>query len=125
MVLLYGSFTLAKFVSETVSDSDIKQYLPWPPWATRQEIETILSVSRLPRWPRQVNCDCRCCQRYCVTFTNVNMALFVFVSTPSMETMKYIVYKPNYQDYPVATIINKCLLHSGVSIVVEHLITDQ
>jgi hypothetical protein len=41
-----GSFTLAKFVSETVSDSDMKQYLPWPPWAMRQEIETILSVSR-------------------------------------------------------------------------------
>jgi hypothetical protein len=29
-----GSFTLAKFVSETVSDSDMKQYLPWPPWMT-------------------------------------------------------------------------------------------
>jgi hypothetical protein len=28
-----GSFTLAKFVSETISDSDMKQYLPWSPWA--------------------------------------------------------------------------------------------
>ncbi len=82
MVLLYESFTLAKFVSETVSDSDMKQYLPWPPWATRQEIETILSVSHLPRWLRQVNSDCRCRQRYHVTFANVNTALFVFVSTP-------------------------------------------
>jgi hypothetical protein len=36
------------------SDSDMKQHLPWPPWATRQEIETILSVSCRPRWPRQV-----------------------------------------------------------------------
>jgi len=43
-----GSFTLANFVSKTVSDSDsysdMKQYLPWPPWATRQKIETILLV---------------------------------------------------------------------------------
>jgi hypothetical protein len=36
------------------SDSDMKQHLPWPPWATRQEIETILSVSCRPKWPRQV-----------------------------------------------------------------------
>jgi hypothetical protein len=48
-----GSFTLVKFVSKTISDSVMKQYLPWPPWAMRQEIETILSVSRNPRWPRQ------------------------------------------------------------------------
>jgi hypothetical protein len=32
----------------------VRQYLPWPPWAVQQEIETILSVSRHPRWPRQV-----------------------------------------------------------------------
>ena len=51
-----GSFTLAKFFTETVSDSDMKQYLPWPPWATQQKIETILSVSCRPRWPRQVLC---------------------------------------------------------------------
>jgi hypothetical protein len=49
---------MAKFVSETVSDSesdsDMKQYLPWPPWVTRQKIETILSVSCRPRWSMQV-----------------------------------------------------------------------
>jgi hypothetical protein len=28
-------------------------FLPWPPWATRQEIEIILSVLHHPRWPRQ------------------------------------------------------------------------
>ncbi len=39
----YGSFTLATFVSETVGNSK-----------TQQEIETILSVSRHPGWPRQV-----------------------------------------------------------------------
>jgi hypothetical protein len=39
----YGSFTMATFVSKTVSDID-----------THQEIESILSVSRRPRWPRQV-----------------------------------------------------------------------
>ncbi len=31
----YGLFTLVKFVSGTVSDSDMKQYLPWPPWVTQ------------------------------------------------------------------------------------------
>ncbi len=30
----------------------MKQCLHWPPWATRQEIETILSGSHHPRWPR-------------------------------------------------------------------------
>jgi hypothetical protein len=59
----YGSFTLEKFVSKNVSDSDMKQYLPWPPWVTRQEIETILSVLRHTRRPMQVNSDC-CCQRH-------------------------------------------------------------
>jgi len=54
---------LATFVSETVSDNDMRdtrqspwvarQYLPWPPWAAQQETETILSVSHHPRWPRQ------------------------------------------------------------------------
>jgi hypothetical protein len=68
------SFTLAKFVSETVSDSNMKQYLPWPPWVTWQEIETILSVSHCPRWPIQVNSDCRCHRHYRVTFTYVNTA---------------------------------------------------
>jgi len=29
-------------------------YLPWPTWAAWQKIETILSVSHRPRWPRQV-----------------------------------------------------------------------
>ncbi len=28
--------------SETVGDSNMQQYLPWPPWAARQEIEIIL-----------------------------------------------------------------------------------
>ena len=28
--------------SETVGGSDTQQYLPWPPWAARQEIEMIL-----------------------------------------------------------------------------------
>jgi hypothetical protein len=37
----YGLFTLAKFVSETVSDSDMKQYLPWPPWAMQRRIISI------------------------------------------------------------------------------------
>jgi hypothetical protein len=33
----YGSFTLAKFVSETVSDRDMKKLLPLPPWVTRDK----------------------------------------------------------------------------------------
>ncbi len=36
------------------SNSNTEQYLPWPPWSERREIETILSVSCRPRWPRQV-----------------------------------------------------------------------
>jgi hypothetical protein len=63
--------------SETVGNSDMRQsllYLPWPPWAMRQEIETIPSVSCHPRWPRQVDSDCRCHRHYRVTFANVNMA---------------------------------------------------
>ncbi len=49
--------------SETIGDSDMRQsllYLPWPPWAMQQEIETILYVLHFPRFPRQVNSDCRC-----------------------------------------------------------------
>ncbi len=70
----HGSFTLAKIVSETLSDSDMKQYLPWPPWVMRQEIETILSVLCHPRWPMQVNSDCRCHWHYCINLANVNTA---------------------------------------------------
>jgi hypothetical protein len=32
----------------------MKQHLPWPPWVMQQDIETILSLSRCPRWPRKV-----------------------------------------------------------------------
>jgi hypothetical protein len=49
-----GLFTLAKFVSETIGNSHMKLYLPWPPWLMQQEIETILSVLRLPMRPRQI-----------------------------------------------------------------------
>ncbi len=47
---------LQSLQSETVSDSGTLQsllYLPWPPWAMQQEIETILSVLHHPRWPSQ------------------------------------------------------------------------
>ena len=50
-------FTLAKFVSKTISDSDMRQsllYLPWLPWVVRHKIELILPVLCRPRWPRQV-----------------------------------------------------------------------
>ncbi len=64
-------FTLTR---ETVSDSSMKQYLPWPSWVMQQEIETILSVLCHPRWPRQVNSHCHCHWHYCITFANVNTA---------------------------------------------------
>jgi len=83
-----GSFTLPKFVSETISNSDMKQYLPWPPWLTQQEIETILSVSRCPRWPMQVNSECCCHLCYPLTFANVNMAL-----NPLILLAKWICYQ--------------------------------
>ncbi len=75
--------------SETVGDSNTRQsllYLPWPPWVMRQEIETILSVSCHPRWPRQINSDCPCRRHYWVPFANVNTALGGFISC--MFTLK-------------------------------------
>jgi hypothetical protein len=75
-LLIYGSFTLAKFVSKAVSESDTKQYLPWLPWEAQQEIETILSMSCRPRWQRQV--------LFCVAGTGV------ITHTLPMETQLYI-----------------------------------
>jgi len=54
MILSIGLFTLGKFVSETIGNSDMTQFLDWPPWAMPQEIETISSVSRNQRRPKQV-----------------------------------------------------------------------
>jgi hypothetical protein len=52
--LSIGLVTLAELASETISDSDTKQHLLWPPWAMQQEIEKILSLLHHSRWPRQV-----------------------------------------------------------------------
>jgi len=41
---------LVKFDGKTVGKSGMLL----PPWAAQQKIEMILSVSRLQRWPRQV-----------------------------------------------------------------------
>ncbi len=48
-----GSFTLAKFVSETVSDRDAI-VLPLAALGDTVQVEMILSVSRRPWWPMQV-----------------------------------------------------------------------
>jgi hypothetical protein len=70
---------MVTFVSKTVGNSNTQQspqqYLPWPPWAARQEIETILSVSHCPRWPRQV--------LFCVAVAGV------ITHTLPMETQLY------------------------------------
>jgi hypothetical protein len=66
----YGSFTLAKFVGKNVSDNT-KEYLPWPPWATRQKIETILSL--LLHRPRTM-VTVAVAGVIVLNFANVNMA---------------------------------------------------
>jgi len=46
-VLLHGPFTLARFVSETISESMLRQslqYLPWLPWAAQHKIEIIYLI---------------------------------------------------------------------------------
>ncbi len=53
-----GSFILANFVSETVSDSDMKQYLPWPPWVTQQKIETLLYLCCVAQGGQGKNIEC-------------------------------------------------------------------
>jgi len=82
--------------SETVSDSDTQhslQYSPRPPQAMQQEIETILSVSHPPRWPRQANSDCRCSWHYCITFAIVNDPLRSLFSYMSMSRTKQSALK--------------------------------
>jgi len=75
----YGSFTLAKSVNETVSNSNMWQlsllYLPWPPWVVWQKIEMFLSLLCRPRWPRQVQrCAITSVTRIIApTFANVNI----------------------------------------------------
>ncbi len=51
--LVNGSFTLAMLFWQKHWRQQHSMFLPWPPWAAQQEIETILSVSCCPRWPRQ------------------------------------------------------------------------
>jgi hypothetical protein len=56
-MISYRVFTLAKFVSKTVGDSNMRQsllYLLWSHWAARHKIEMTLSVSCCLKWPRQV-----------------------------------------------------------------------
>jgi hypothetical protein len=38
----YWIIYISDICSETVGDSNMQQFLPWPPWAARQEIEMIL-----------------------------------------------------------------------------------
>ncbi len=70
-----GSFTLAKFVSKTVTDSDTQQsllYLPWPHWAVQNKIEMILFCVALPKVAKAsiiVTVECHCCQ--CVHLKNI------------------------------------------------------
>jgi hypothetical protein len=52
-----------QLVSKPISNSDTKQYLPWPPWVMQQKIETILSALCRIRWSSQVvSCHCRVSQ---------------------------------------------------------------
>jgi hypothetical protein len=69
-----GSFTLANFVSETVSKSDMKQYLPWPPWVTQQKIETILYLCRVAQGGQGKNIECDIMGVIVCDITKVNLA---------------------------------------------------
>ncbi len=60
-------------------------YLPWPPWAARQQIEMILSLSRCPRWPRQVQ-PCGCCR-------SLSSVLFIDIKSLQNRLLK-VCYVP-------------------------------
>ncbi len=49
-------------------------FLPWPPWATRQKIETILSYVPPPKMAKANTVFCCCCWHYCAYFANGNKA---------------------------------------------------
>jgi hypothetical protein len=50
-----GPCTLVTFFWQKCQQQRQTIYLPWPPWAMQQKIETILSLLlHRPRWPRQV-----------------------------------------------------------------------
>ncbi len=84
----FWPFTLVKLVSETVGDSDTKQYLPCPPWVTWQKIETILSLLlRRPRWPRLEQWWLSLVAGV-LNFANVNMAYRQMLSKALVLAMK-------------------------------------
>ncbi len=59
---LYESFTLAKFVSKTVSDSNTRQsllYLPWPPWAA-QHIHIHVMPPKVVKASKEGDISSRC-----------------------------------------------------------------
>jgi hypothetical protein len=71
----YGSFTLAKFVSKTIGNSDTQQYLPWPPWVARHKNRNDPICVAPPKEAKQVSkvilhCDIT------LNFVNVNTALW-------------------------------------------------
>jgi hypothetical protein len=75
-----GSFTLVKFVSKTVGNSDMPLsllYLPRPPRVVQHKIEMILSVSCHPRQPRQVQSGVAVAGIIVLTFANGSTALSV------------------------------------------------
>ncbi len=54
----YGSFTLVMLFWQKRQPKRQSMFLPWPPWAMRQEIETILSVLRSPSGQGKKNGEC-------------------------------------------------------------------
>ncbi len=79
------------------------QCLPRSPWAARQVIETTLSVSRRPRWPRQV--------QWWLSRATVVSIIAGVRNFANVNTALRLIYKSNFR----ARFCNK-LVHLGIII---------
>ncbi len=68
----YGSFTLAMLFWQKRWRQRQSMFLPWPPWETRQKIETILSYVPPPKIAKASIVLCHCYWRYRAYFANGN-----------------------------------------------------
>jgi hypothetical protein len=73
-----GTFTLATFVSETVSDSDIRLPCDYTWLGPLGQCDTDISIyvapSKVAKGSKMVTVACRCCWHFLAKFTNVNTA---------------------------------------------------
>jgi len=79
------------------------------------------------RWPRQVSNDCRCHQRYCVTFANVNdpLAAVLKVSTETFSQVSSDVLNVMLVARVLEVLVDVRLLHDlSVVILLNHVLHD-